>query len=76
MLLGYERSEELAALDIEALIVGARDDFIVPFHHSEDLARRIRNAMLVGAVGGHFFPQVYPDVFADHVAAFLDRRAA
>jgi aminoacrylate hydrolase len=76
MLLDYERSEELAALDIEALIVGARDDFIVPFHHSEDLARRIRSAMLVGAVGGHFFPQVYPEAFAGHVATFLNQRAA
>jgi aminoacrylate hydrolase len=71
MLLDYERSEQLASLEIETLILGARDDFIVPFYHSEDLARRIGNATLVEFEGGHFFPQVDPDTFASHVTAFL-----
>jgi aminoacrylate hydrolase len=71
MLLDYERSEQLASLEIEALILGARDDFIVPFYHSEDLARRIGNATLVEFAGGHFFPQIDPDTFANHVVAFL-----
>jgi aminoacrylate hydrolase len=71
MLLDYERSEQLASLEIEALILGARDDFIVPFYHSEDLARRIGNSTLVEFEGGHFFPQVNPDIFANRVAAFL-----
>jgi aminoacrylate hydrolase len=75
MLLGYERSDELSCLEIESLILGARDDFIVPFYHSEDLARRIGNAMIVEAEGGHFFPQVDPEAFANHVAAFLDARS-
>ncbi|MFL9936145.1 alpha/beta hydrolase [Paraburkholderia sp. RL18-103-BIB-C] len=73
MLLSYERSDALTALDIDTLVVGARDDFIVPFHHSEDLARRIRNAILAEADGGHFFPQVNPEAFASRVGAFLDK---
>jgi aminoacrylate hydrolase len=72
MLLSYERPDELKALDIDTLIVGARDDFIVPFYHSEDLARRIRNAILAEADGGHFFPQVNPQGFAARVGTFLD----
>jgi aminoacrylate hydrolase len=73
MLLGYDRVDELVAIDKETLVVGARDDFIVPFYHSEDLAQHIRNATLVEAQGGHFFPQVDPQAFASRISAFLDR---
>ncbi|SAL17771.1 alpha/beta hydrolase [Caballeronia udeis] len=73
MLLGYDRADELAVIDKETLVMGARDDFIVPFHHSEDLAQRIRNATLVEAQGGHFFPQVDPQAFALRIGTFLDR---
>jgi aminoacrylate hydrolase len=73
MLLGYDRADELAAIDKDTLVVGARDDFIVPFYHSEDLAQRIRNATLAEAQGGHFFPQVDPQAFASRISAFLDR---
>ena len=72
MLLGYDRADELAVIDKETLVIGARDDFIVPFYHSEDLAQRIRNAALVEAQGGHFFPQVDPQAFASRIGAFLD----
>jgi aminoacrylate hydrolase len=73
MLLGYDRAGELEAIDQDTLVVGARDDFIVPFYHSEDLARRIRNATLVEAQGGHFFPQTDPQAFASRIGVFLDR---
>jgi aminoacrylate hydrolase len=73
MLLAYERADELAALDMDALVIGARDDFIVPFYHSEDLAHRIPDATLVETNGGHFFPQVDPDAFASRIGVFLNR---
>jgi aminoacrylate hydrolase len=71
-LLGYDRADELAVIDKETLVMGARDDFIVPFYHSEDLVQRIRNATLVEAQGGHFFPQVDPQAFASRIGTFLD----
>jgi aminoacrylate hydrolase len=73
MLLSYDRAGELALIDKDTLVVGARDDFIVPFHHSEDLAQRIPKSTLVEAQGGHFFPQVDPQAFASRIGAFLDR---
>jgi aminoacrylate hydrolase len=71
MLLAYERADELTGLDTETLVIGACDDFIVPFYHSEDLAQRIPNATLVAAQGGHFFPQVDPQAFVARIDAFL-----
>jgi aminoacrylate hydrolase len=74
MLLAYERADELANFQKDVLVVGAVDDFIVPFYHSEDLARRIPAAELVARGGGHFFPQVNPAGFASLVTAFLERK--
>jgi aminoacrylate hydrolase len=71
MLLSYERADELAALTVDTLVIGASDDFIVPFYHSEDLAHRISNATLAETRGGHFFPQVDPDAFASRIDVFL-----
>lgn len=74
MLLGYERADELGKLDIETLVIGASDDFIVPLYHSEDLARRIPGARLVQTMGGHFFPQVDPGAFSEQIMKFLGGR--
>lgn len=73
MLLAYERADELARLEQDVLVVGAEDDFIIPFYHSADLAERIRRSQLEKVGGGHFFPQVAPDVFAMLVSSFLER---
>jgi aminoacrylate hydrolase len=75
MLLEYERADELGTLDIDTLVIGAIDDFIVPFLHSEDLARRIPRAELVEQMGGHFFPQVDSEAFTRSVLSFLQERA-
>jgi aminoacrylate hydrolase len=74
MLLSYQRADELAALTKDVLVVGAVDDFIVPFYHSEDLARRIPGAQLEKRGGGHFFPQVDPEGFGELVTSFLERK--
>jgi len=73
MLLAYERSDELARLAQDVLVVGAEDDFIVPFYNSVDLAERIPGSQLEKVDGGHFFPQVAPDAFAMLVRSFLER---
>ncbi|KWI45274.1 hypothetical protein WT72_02665 [Burkholderia pseudomultivorans] len=73
MLLAYERADELARLEQDVLVVGAEDDFIIPFYNSADLADRIPRSQLEKVDGGHFFPQVAPDVFAMLVSSFLER---
>ncbi|WP_333974999.1 alpha/beta hydrolase [Burkholderia cepacia] len=73
MLLAYERADELGRLEQDVLVVGAEDDFIVPFYNSVDLAERIRRSRLEKVGGGHFFPQVAPDAFAMLVRSFLER---
>ncbi|MBN3854005.1 alpha/beta fold hydrolase [Paraburkholderia sp. Ac-20340] len=74
MLLGYERVADLAALHKDVLVIGAADDFIVPFYNSEDLVRLIPAAELKQLDGGHFFPQVHPKAFAMCVTSFLERK--
>ncbi|WP_321811872.1 MULTISPECIES: alpha/beta hydrolase [unclassified Burkholderia] len=73
MLLAYERADELARFEQDVLVVGAEDDFIVPFYNSVDLAERIPRSQLEKVDGGHFFPQVAPDEFAMLVWSFLER---
>ncbi|CAM2157933.1 aminoacrylate hydrolase [Paraburkholderia tropica] len=74
MLLGYDRATDLDGLHKDVLVVGAADDFIVPFYNSEDLARLIPTAELKQLNGGHFFPQVHPKAFAMLVTSFLERK--
>ncbi|MGS0624117.1 alpha/beta fold hydrolase [Ralstonia sp. VS2407] len=71
MLLEYNRADDLGQIDAPTLVMGAKDDFIVPFHHSRDLAARIADSLLVDIAGGHFFPQVVPESFCKLVSMFL-----
>ncbi|WP_321813179.1 MULTISPECIES: alpha/beta hydrolase [unclassified Paraburkholderia] len=74
MLLAYDRVADLPGLHKDVLVIGAADDFIVPFYNSEDLARLIPAAELKQLDGGHFFPQVHPKAFAMSVTSFLERK--
>lgn len=71
MLLGYDRADELPRLRQPTLVVGARDDNIVPFLHSQDLAARIGHARLVELPGGHFTPTTRTAAYAALLADFL-----
>lgn len=73
MLLGFDRAAELGGIRSEALVIGASDDNIVPFYHSQDLARRIPQARLVQLQGGHFLPQVEAEKYAGVLREFLGR---
>ncbi|WP_222134601.1 alpha/beta fold hydrolase, partial [Bordetella pertussis] len=69
-LLAYDRLDDLPGLDAPALVLGARDDQIVPFALQQQLARVLPGAQLRPLEhGGHFFPIVRG---ADYVAALLD----
>lgn len=73
MLLGYTRADELARIAQPALVVGAADDQIVPFHHAQDLARRLPQAELVQLDGGHFVPATRTADYAEALQRFLRR---
>lgn len=71
-LLSFDGSEHIAALAMPALILGARDDMIVPAFLQEELAAALRGArktMLDS--GGHFFPVSRPDAFTATVAEWI-----
>jgi aminoacrylate hydrolase len=71
-LLAFDGSEHIAALAMPALILGARDDVIVPAFLQEELAAALRGArktMLDS--GGHFFPVSRPDAFTATVAEWI-----
>lgn len=74
MLLAFDRSAELHRIDRPTLIVGARDDALVPFHHARRLAALIPRAAFAELQGAHFHPRTDPAPFADRVAAFLDEQ--
>lgn len=71
-LLSFDGSEHIAALAMPVLILGARDDMIVPAFLQEELAAALRGArktMLDS--GGHFFPVSRPDAFTATVAEWI-----
>lgn len=72
MLLDFDRSADLARISQPTLIVGARDDALVPIHHAHRLAALIPHAAFSELRGAHFHPRTDPGPFADRVAAFLD----
>ncbi len=71
MLLGFDRSAELARLRHETLVIGAAGDVLIPFRHAERLAASIAGSELVQLQGSHFHPSTDPIPFADEVASFL-----
>jgi aminoacrylate hydrolase len=71
-LLSFDGVEHVASLAMPALVLGARDDVIVPAFLQEELAAAIRGAgktMLDS--GGHFFPVSRPDAFTATVAEWI-----
>ncbi|MBY6208632.1 MULTISPECIES: alpha/beta fold hydrolase [Halomonas] len=71
MLLGYSRHDELGELNAPTLVVGAEDDWIVPFHHAEELAGAIGGARLETLNGGHFTPKTRPEAYATLLESFF-----
>ncbi|MCG2574836.1 alpha/beta hydrolase [Acinetobacter sp. ME22] len=72
MLLNYSCIQELHTLQLPTLVIGAKDDYIVPFDHSIQLAQLIANAQLVELEGGHFTPKVKPHAYAEIIRSFWE----
>ena len=71
MLLDFDRSAELCRIDQPTLIVGARDDALIPIHHAHRLRTLIPHAAYCEVDGAHFHPRTDPGPFAGRIAAFL-----
>lgn len=68
-LLSFDGSGSVAALTMPVLVLGARDDMIVPCFLQEELASALPGARkTMFDSGGHFFPISRPDTFTAHVA--------
>jgi len=72
MLFSDYRSDELASIRVPTLVIGATDDALIPFYHSQRLAAMIPGAKLTVLDGAHFFPKVHPDKFAKIIRQFLE----
>ena len=71
-LLAFDGSPDLAALTQPCLVLGARDDMIVPAFLQEELARTLPQARLAMLEhGGHFFPLTRPEAFVAAVAGWM-----
>ena len=71
MLLDFDRSKQLATITPPTLLLGARDDIMIPFHHTEELHQLIAHSEMREMQGGHFYPRVAPKEFAGVIDSFF-----
>lgn len=72
MLQNYTRRDELKNIALPACVIGAQDDFIIPYHHSEELASLIPSAKLIELSGGHFAPVTRTYVYTSLLRNFWE----
>lgn len=74
-LLSFDGSRDIAALTMPTLVLGARDDMIVPAFLQEELSMALPGARkILLDSGGHFFPVSRPDAFTAKVAEWIGDR--
>jgi aminoacrylate hydrolase len=71
MLLRYNRFADLPRITSSCLIVGSKDDMIIPLSHSIAIADSIPGSRLIQLNGGHFFPRTATAEFTSAVLDFL-----
>ena len=68
----FDRRAELGRIQAPTLVFGAADDQVTPAYHFHALAAAIPDARLVMLpTGGHFYPNMAPEVFRQTVLGFL-----
>jgi len=71
-LIAFDRSAEISRISVPTLILGARDDLIVPSFLQEELATLLNDADLhLFEHGGHFFPVTRTALFVPRVIEWL-----
>jgi aminoacrylate hydrolase len=71
MLLDFDRSADLAQIRQPTLVIGARDDALIPIHHARRLHSLMPHADYCEFEGAHFHPRTDPAPFAERVGRFL-----
>jgi aminoacrylate hydrolase len=73
-ILAFDRRADLWRIAASTLVIGARDDTWTPPYCAIELGAKIPNAeTMIIPEGQHFFPQVFPERFADAILDFLGR---
>ena len=72
MLLDFDRSAGYSRRSTNrTLVIGARDDALIPIHHARRLHSLLPHAEYCEFEGAHFHPRTDPGPFADRVGRFL-----
>lgn len=76
-LLAFDGSGSVGALDCPTLVIGARDDVIVPAFLQRELAAALPSGgkLTVYEDGGHFFPITRTSEFVRELSVFADQSA-
>lgn len=73
-LMEFDRKQDVSRLQLPCLVIGARDDIIVPVSMQEDLVQLIPNSSAYFFdYGGHFFPKSQTSEFANVLTNWLAR---
>ncbi len=73
-LLSFDGSADIVALAVPALVLGARDDMIIPAFMQDELAAALPDASKIMLdSGGHFFPVSRPEAFMATVAEWIGK---
>lgn len=71
---GYDKRDEISAIEIPTLIVGSEYDFVTPLHEQKYLAQTIPNASFIQIPDcGHASMYEKPDLFLSLVLGFIIR---
>lgn len=71
-LIAFDRSHEVHTINVPKLILGARDDLIVPSFLQEELATMLNDAEIqLFEHGGHFFPVTRTALFTSQLLSWL-----
>jgi len=75
-LIAFDRSAEVHRITVPKLVLGARDDLIVPSFLQEELATLLKHADLhLFEHGGHFFPVTRTHLFLSNVLTWLSTQS-
>ena len=75
-LLTFDGRDQMAALTVPVLVLGARDDMVVPAFLQEEIVAALPGcAKTMLDTGGHLFPVSRPDAFTATVADWISRLA-
>jgi pimeloyl-ACP methyl ester carboxylesterase len=75
-LIAFDRSADVHRITVPKLVLGARDDLIVPSFLQEELATLLKHADLhLFEHGGHFFPVTRTHLFLSNVLAWLSTQS-